>query len=84
MPNRHTDRERWEIMIMTILLAFRPLIFTGGCIFLIFSSVAVVAYPIVALISLILAFFLFGMVFLDQVSLYVARFGAWLMTLGRD
>ena len=83
MPDRHTDRERWEVMIMTILLAFRPFIFMGGCLFLLYAGLTWIAYPVMALISLGLALFLFSMVLSDQVCLHIARFGAWLKMLGR-
>jgi len=82
MPNRHSDRERWEVMFMTILLAFRPFIFIGGCLFLLYSGLTWVAYPLMALVSAGLAVFLFIIVLSDQACLYLARLGAWLKTLG--
>lgn len=81
MPDRHTDRERWEVLIMTILLKFRPFIFVGGCIFLIYAGLTWIAYPVMALISVGLAVFLFLLVLFDQVSLLVARFTAWLIII---
>ena len=83
MPDRHSDRERWEVMIMTMLLAFRPFIFIGGCLFLLYAGLTWIAYPVMAFISVGLALLLFSMVFSDQACLYMARFGAWLKTLGR-
>ena len=82
MPDRHTDSERWEVMIMTMLLAFRPFIFIGGCLFLLYAGLTWIAYPLMALISIGLAVFLFSMVLSDQACLNFARFGAWLKTLG--
>jgi hypothetical protein len=83
MPDRHTDRERWEVLILTILLAYRVFIFIGGCLFLLYAGLTWVAYPVMALISLGLASLLFSLVLSDQACLYVARFGAWLKTLGK-
>jgi hypothetical protein len=82
MPNRHTDRERWEVMILTVLLAYRPFIFIGGCLFLLYAGLTWITYPLMALVSMGLSVFLFLLVFLDQACLYLARFGAWLKTLG--
>ena len=84
MPERHTDRERWEVMIATILRRFRPALFIGGCILLIYALASVFAYLAVAVISMALALFLFLMVFSDKVTLLIARLGAWLATVGRS
>lgn len=83
MPGRHRDRERWEVLIMNMLLAYRAFIFIGGCLFLLYTGLIWMVYPVMALISLGLALFLFLLVLSDQVCLYVARFGAWLKTLGQ-
>jgi len=83
MPNRHSDRERWEVLIMNMLLAYRAFIFIGGCLFLLYAGLTWMAYPLMALISLGLALFLFSLVLSDQVCSCVARFGAWLKTLGQ-
>jgi hypothetical protein len=84
MPNRHTDRERWEVLISTILLAYRPMLFVGGVIFLIYAGVASFVYFVTAGIALGLAAFLFMLVFSDQATFYLARFGAWLATVGKN
>jgi hypothetical protein len=70
-------------MIMTILLAFRPFIFMGGCLFLLYAGLTWIAYPVMALISVGLALFLFSMVLSDQVYLHIARFGVSLKMLGK-
>ena len=82
MPDRHTDRERWEVMILTVLLAYRPFIFIGGCLFLLYAGFAWAAYSVMTLASIGLSVFLFLLVFSDQACHYLARFGAWLKTLG--
>ena len=80
MPNRHSDKERWEVYLMMILLRMRPLIFIGALIIFFYGVVALFAYPLLALVALALALFLFMIVLYDRVTLYVARFGAWLVT----
>ena len=82
MPDRHSDRERWEVLILTVLLAYRPFIFIGGCLIMLFAGLTWTAYPVMALISFGLALFLFSLVLWDQACMYVARLGAWLKTLG--
>jgi len=84
MPNRHTDREHWEVFLTTIFLKYRPILFTGGVILLGFAVAAWFAYPVVAMIALGLAFFLFLMIFSDKVTFQVARFGAWIITWGKQ
>jgi hypothetical protein len=84
MPDRHTDRERLEVLILSMLLAYRPFMFIGGCLFLLYAGLTWMAYPVMALISFGLTMFLFSLVLSDQVCLYVARIAAWLKTLGRS
>ena len=84
MPDRHSDRERWEILITTILMAFRPFLFMGGIMILVYAITALTAYPIVGVIAVALAFLLFLLVFSDHAILYLARVGAWMRTFGRD
>ena len=81
MPERHSDRERWEAYFLIILLATRPFFFTGGLILLLFGIAALVAYPSVSPVALLLALFLFSLVFSDWIALQTARMGAWLRTL---
>lgn len=83
MPNRHSDKERWEVYLMMILLRLRPFIFIGTLILLFYGIAALSAYPMVGGITFGLALFLLLIVVYDRAALYVARFGAWLVTLGR-
>lgn len=80
MPERHTDRERWEMFLMQVFLATRPFLFIGGLILAIYAISAFFAYPVVGVISLGLAVFLFLMVISDQVALLLARLGSWMIT----
>jgi hypothetical protein len=84
MPNRHTDKERWEVYLTMILLRMRPFIFIGAVILLFYGIAALSAYPVVGGIALILALLLLLIVVYDWATLYVARFGAWLITFDRD
>ena len=84
MPNRHTDKERWEVYLTMILLRMRPFIFIGAVILLFYGIAALSAYPVVGVISLILALLLLLMVVFDSATIFVARLGAWLVTFGRN
>lgn len=83
MPDRHSDRERWEVFLLQILLATRKFIFIGGFILLIYSGAALLAYPAIGITTLVLTLFLFSLVYSYNAALYTARFGAWLATIGR-
>ncbi len=84
MPNRHSDRERWEVYLTMILLRTPPFIFAGAVILLFYGIAAISAFPVVAGLALFLALFLLLMVLYDRVTFYIARFGAWLVTFGRN
>ena len=84
MPNRHSDKERWEVYLTMILLRMRPFIFIGALILFFYGIAAFSAYPVVAGITLLLALCLVLMILYDQVTLFIARIGAWLVTLGRN
>ena len=84
MLERNTDKERWEAYLMMILMATRPFLLMGGVIMLFYGIAFLSAYPIVGGIALGFALFLLLMVLYDWVTLYVARFGAWLITFGRS
>ena len=84
MPNRHTDKERWEVYLTMILLRMRPFIFIGAVLLLVYGIAALSAYLVVGSIALALALLLLLMVVYDWATVYVARFGAWLVTLGQN
>jgi hypothetical protein len=84
MPNRHTDKERWEVYLTMILLRMRPFIFIGALILLVYGIAALSAYPVISGIALVFALLLLLMVVYDRATLFVARFGAWLVTLGQN
>jgi hypothetical protein len=78
MPERHSDRERREAYFLIILLATRPFLFVGGVILLSYGIAASLAYPAVSLVALLMALYIFSLVFSDWVALQTARLGAWL------
>jgi hypothetical protein len=82
MPDRHSDRERWETYLLIILLATRPYQFLGGVVLLIYALAALFFYPVVSLVSLLLAGCLLLIVYSDRAAQYAAQAGAWLATLG--
>ncbi len=83
MSNRRRDQERWEYLFMYILLATRPVQLVGGLILFIYAVVTLLLHPVVSSIALILAAYLFLLVFSDRVALYTARFGGWVATVGK-
>ena len=83
MPNRHTDQERWEVLLMTILLKYRPILFIGGGILVLFALASAVAYPVISVITSVLALMVLTTVFSDWATLFFARFLAWMFTIGR-
>ena len=66
------------ILMMAAALVLEPKTIGAGAFI---RPLTWIAYPVMALISVGLAFSLFAMVFSDQVSLLVAQFAAWLITL---
>lgn len=84
MPDRHPDRERWEVYLMTVFLGTRPFLFIGGLLLLLYAFAAMAAYPFVGGIALGLAILLFLMVFYDWVMLLIARIGAFIATVGKS
>ena len=83
MPDRHSDRERWESIFLIILLATRPILFIGAVILLIYAFAAMAGYPVAGWISAGLSIYLFSLVFSDQSVRRLASFGAWIATRWR-
>ena len=80
---RNIDRERLEVYLLHLLLSFRPMLQLGGLILLIASLVAFGPSPLLGCIVLGLALFLLLPTFSYQMTLYLARLGAWVGTLWR-
>ncbi len=85
MSNRQRlARERLEIYLVHLLMAYRPLVFIVGLLLLLYSIASLFASPLVGFASLIPASYLLLLSTLYPVILYTARLGAWVGTLGRE
>jgi len=84
MSNRQRlARERLEIYLVHLLLAYRPLILFGGLLLLVYAILAMVASSVTGFASLVPAVFLLLLGSSYPVVLYTARLGAWIGTLWR-
>ncbi len=81
---RRLNRERLEIYLVHLLLAYRRLIFIGGLLLLVYAIVALLIDPLVAVASLLPAITLLLLGYSYNAVLYTARLAAWVATLGRS
>lgn len=80
---RRLARERLEIYLVHLLLAFRPLIFVAGVLLLVYGVLALIASSMAGFASLVPALFLLMLSSSYHATLYTARVGSWIATLGR-
>jgi hypothetical protein len=80
---RRLARERLEIYLVHLLLAYRPLILIGGLLLLVYAIVGMIISSPAGYASLVPAIFLLLLGNSYPVALYTARLGAWIGTLGR-
>jgi hypothetical protein len=80
---RRLARERLEIYLVHLLLAFRPLILISGLLLLAYVFVTVFIYPLAGYVVLLPAFYMLLLGSSYNVALYTARLGAWIGTIGR-
>jgi len=80
---KRLDREGLEFYLLNLLLAYRPPLQVGGVVILIYAIATITLYPLGSMIALAVAAFLFLLRFSYTLTLYVARFGAWLGTIRR-
>lgn len=80
---RRLARERLEIYLVHLLLAFRPLILVGGLLLLGYAIIALLYSSTAGFAALLPAIFLLLLGSSYNVTLYTARLGAWIATLGR-
>jgi hypothetical protein len=80
---RRLARERLEIYLLHLLLAYRPLIFIVGLILLLYAFAALFTNSLVAFASLLPALYLLLLSNSYPTVLYTARLGAWIATLWR-
>lgn len=81
---RRLARERLEIYLVHLILAYRRLILIGGLLLLVFAIATMFTYPLAGNAILLPAIFLLLMSNSFNVALYTARLGAWIVTLGRQ
>jgi hypothetical protein len=85
MSNRQRlAREKLEIYLIHLLMAYRPLIFIIGLLLLAYGGVSLFINPLVGFASLLPAFYLILLSNSYPVTLYTARLGAWIGTLGKE
>ena len=80
---RRLARERLEIYLVHLLLAFRPLILISGLLLLAYVFVTVFIYPFAGYVVLVPAVYMILLGSSYNVARYTARLGAWIGTIGR-
>jgi hypothetical protein len=80
---RRLARERLEIYLVHLLLAFRPLILLSGLLLLAYVFVTVFIYPFAGYAVLVPSVYLILLGSSYNIALYTARLGAWIGTIGR-
>jgi hypothetical protein len=80
---RRLARERLEIYLLYLILAYRRLILIIGLMLLVYVIAAMFAYPLVGFAALLPTIFLLLVSNSYHAALYTARLGAWIGTLWR-
>ena len=78
---RRLARERIEIYLVHLVLAYRPMIWIVGLLLLVAAGTTAAAYPLAASVVLLPGVFLLLLSYSFRVVLYTARLGAWIGTL---
>lgn len=82
MSNRQRlARERLEIYLVHLILAYRRMILVVGLLLSVYASALVATYPLAGSAILLPAVFLLLLSNSFPVALYTARLGAWIGTL---
>ena len=81
---RRLRRERLEIYLVHLLLAYRYLIKTSGGLLLLFSAVVMFIDTLAGFFTLLPAIYLLLLGNSYHIVLNTARLGAWVGTLGRN
>jgi hypothetical protein len=76
-------RERLEVYLVHLLLAYRRYIFIVGLLLLVYGGVTLFINPLVGFASLLPATYLLLLSNFYPVTVYTARLGAWIGTLWR-
>lgn len=80
---RNLDRERLEVYLAHLLLAYRPIFQTSGWVILVYSVVAFLLSPVGGSVAFGVAIFLVLLSSSYEMTVYLAKVGAWIGTLGR-
>jgi len=80
---RKLDRDGLEVYLLNLLLAYRPLLFVCGFFLLVYGIGAIATSPWAGLIAFLSAAFLLILSYSYNLSLQIARLGAWLGTRWR-
>ena len=80
---RRLARERLEIYLVHLLLAYRRLILVAGLLLLAYAIVVMIASPLAGLATALPAVFLLLLGNSYNIVVYTARMGAWIATLWR-
>jgi hypothetical protein len=80
---RRLARERLEIYLVHVILAYRQLLLITGLLLLVNAIAFILIAPLVGFAILVPAVFLLMLSNSYNVTLYTARLGAWIGTLGR-
>jgi hypothetical protein len=81
---RNLDRERLEVYYTTILLAYRPIIQICAWILMLYALAALAIFKTAGLVALGLAIIFLLLSYSYQLTLYLAKFGAWIGTIWRE
>jgi len=80
---RRLARERLEIYLVHLLLMYRRMIWIAGLLLLMYAIVTLFMDSMMGYAALVPAIFLLLLSSSYNVTLYTARLGAWVATLGR-
>ena len=81
---RRLNRERLEIYLVHLFLAYRLLILSGGVFLLLVTAAILILNSRLGLFILLPAFILLLLGSSFKMVLFTARLGAWIGTLGRE
>ena len=81
---RRLARERLEIYLVHLLMAYRHLIFIGGLLLLVFGIAVLFTCPQAGISILLPALVMLLVGSTYQVLVFTARIGAWIATIGES
>ncbi len=81
---RRLRRERLEIYLVHLLLAYRRLILIIALLMLVYAVAILYIMPLLGIVSLLPAVYLLLLSSSYNVALYTARLAAWIGTVGKN